>query len=98
MLLVANFGQYKMMRKPRKMTETMAHGYSPDSTQRQRELSNEYQITNMTGLKWFQQSLHHCASDKSSLSIGRVNACRCKMKQTIFVTTVSFRYYLYEEY
>ena len=41
MLLVANFGQYKMMRKTWKMSETLANGYSSESTQR--ELSNEYQ-------------------------------------------------------
>ena len=37
MLLVADFGQYKT----RKMTETLANGYSSESTQR--ELPNEYQ-------------------------------------------------------
>ena len=41
MLLVANFGQYKMMQKSWNMIETLAHGYSYESTQR--ELSNEYQ-------------------------------------------------------
>ena len=35
------FGQYKMMQNPWKMTETLAHGYSSESTQQ--ELSNEYQ-------------------------------------------------------
>ena len=36
------FGQYKKMLKTfKKMTETLAHGYSSESTQR--ELSNEYQ-------------------------------------------------------
>ena len=38
MLLMAN---YKMMQKPWKVTETLAYGYSSDSTQR--ELPNEYQ-------------------------------------------------------
>ena len=35
------FGKYKMMHKTCKMTETLEHGYSSESTQR--ELSNEYQ-------------------------------------------------------
>ena len=48
------------------MTETLAYGYSSESTNR--ELSNEYQ-----GLDGFQKSLHSCALDGSSLSIGRVN-------------------------
>ena len=38
MLLMAN---YKMMQKSWKMIETLAHGYSSESTQQ--ELSNEYQ-------------------------------------------------------
>ena len=42
-VLVANllFSQYIIMWKPLKMTETLANGYSSESTQR--ELSNEYQ-------------------------------------------------------
>ena len=36
-----NFFQYKMMQKTSKMTETIAHRYSSESTQQ--ELSNEYQ-------------------------------------------------------
>ena len=35
------FGQYKILQKPLKMTETLAHGYSYESTQQ--ELSNEHQ-------------------------------------------------------
>ena len=31
--------------------------------------------TNMTGFVGFQNSLHPCALDESSLSIGRVNSC-----------------------
>ena len=42
MLLVANFAQYKMMQKSWKMIETLANGYSSESTQW--ELSNEYQL------------------------------------------------------
>ena len=43
MLLLANFGRYKVMQKktPEKMTETLAHGYSSENAQQ--ELSNEYQ-------------------------------------------------------
>ena len=44
------------------MTETLAHGYSFDSTQR--ELSNEYE---------HDRFLQPCALDESSLSIGSVN-------------------------
>ena len=40
MLLAASFGQYKMMKNTLKITESLAHGYSSESTQR--ELSNEY--------------------------------------------------------
>ena len=35
------FGNYKIMQKSRKITETLAHGYSSESTWR--ELSNGYQ-------------------------------------------------------
>ena len=40
MLLVANLANTKWCKKPWKMTETLAHVYSSESTQR--ELSNEY--------------------------------------------------------
>ena len=40
MLLVANLPKYKMTQKIWKMAETLAHGYSSESTQR--ELSYEY--------------------------------------------------------
>ena len=53
-----------MILKTLKMNETLAYGYSSDSTQR--ELSNEYQHDG------FQKSVHPCALDESSLSIGRV--------------------------
>ena len=33
MLLVANFAYTKFGKKPKKMTETLEHGYSPESTQ-----------------------------------------------------------------
>ena len=50
-----------------KMTETLAYGYSYENTQ-------SYSVnTNMTGLDGFQKSLHPCALDESSISIGRVN-------------------------
>ena len=51
------------------MAETLAHGYASDSTQG--ELSNEYQHDR--GLDGSQKSLHPCALDKKSLSIGGVN-------------------------
>ena len=41
MLLVANLAFTKWYKKPVKMTETLANGYSSKSTQQ--ELSNEYQ-------------------------------------------------------
>ena len=46
MLLVADFTNTKWCKKLKKMTETLAYGYSSESTQR--EISN-----NMTGLRWF---------------------------------------------
>ena len=49
------------------MTETLANGYSSESTRR--ELSNEYWSQ---GLDGFQKSLSPCALDKSNLSIGRL--------------------------
>ena len=52
------------------MTETLAHGYSSESTQP--ELSNEYQHDRVKMV--FQKSLHPCALGKSSLSIGRVKS------------------------
>ena len=50
------------------MTETLAHGYSSESTQQ--NISNEYQHDRVEG---FQKSLGPCALDESGLSIGRVN-------------------------
>ena len=41
MLLVANLANTKRYKKKRKITETLANGYSSESTRR--ELSNEYQ-------------------------------------------------------
>ena len=41
MLLVANLANRKKLQKIRKITETLANGYSSESTRR--ELSNEYQ-------------------------------------------------------
>ena len=41
MLLVANLANTKRCKKTRKITETLANGYSSESTRR--ELSNEYQ-------------------------------------------------------
>ena len=42
-LLLSDLASKKMMQKTWKMTETLAHGYSSESTQL--ELSNEYQHT-----------------------------------------------------
>ena len=51
------------------MTESLAHGYSSDSTQQ--ELTNEYQHDRV---KMFcNKSLRPCALYESSFSIGRVN-------------------------
>ena len=50
------------------MTETLTNGYSSESAQR--ELSNEYQQDRVWMV--FVKSLHPCALDESSLSIGRV--------------------------
>ena len=41
MLLVANFAKHEMIQLHNKMTETLANGYSSESTQQ--GLSNEYQ-------------------------------------------------------
>ena len=55
------------MQKSWNITETLANGYSSESTHQ--ELSKEYQHD---GLNSFQKSLCSCALDESSLSIGRV--------------------------
>ena len=51
------------------MTETLAYGYSSESTQR--ELSCEY-LHARPGLDGYQKNLNPFALDVSSLSIGRV--------------------------
>ena len=53
--------------KSRKMTETLAYGYSFESTRQ--ELSNEYQHD---GLGGYQKSFGPFAFEESSLSSGRV--------------------------
>ena len=55
-----------MQKNAPKMTETLAHGYSSESTQR--DLSNEYH----QGLDGFQNCLHSRALEESSLSIRSV--------------------------
>ena len=60
------------MQKTLKITETLANGYSSESTQQ--ELSNEYQ--NNRVLMVFKNLLSSCALEESSLSIGRVNLAR----------------------
>ena len=57
-----------MMQKNVKIIETLAHGYSSESTRR--ELFNEYQHDRV--YKKLKKTLHPCALDESSLSIGRV--------------------------
>ena len=58
------FCQYKMMQKTWKITETLANGYSSESTPQ--ELSNEYQHDSV----WMViKNLFDCSLDKSSLSI-----------------------------
>ena len=56
------------MQKSLKMIETLANGYSYESTQR--ELSNEYRHDRVKMI--FKKSLHSCALDKSILCIARV--------------------------
>ena len=51
------------------MTETLANGYSFERTQQ--ELSNEYQYDRVSMV--FKKSLHPCALDETSHSIGGVN-------------------------
>ena len=64
-----------MMQKHVKMTETLAHGYSSESTQP--ELSNEYQQDRV-----FKNCLHPCAFE-SSLSIGRVNVFQKLVQESL---------------
>ena len=54
-----------------KMAETLAYGYSPESSQQ--ELSNEYQHDRIWMIF---KLLHPCTLDESGLSIGRVKAVR----------------------
>ena len=71
MLLVAILTNTKLCKtKFKTMIKILAHGYSFESTRP--ELSNEYQHDKV--LDVFQKSLNTCGLDKSSLSIGRVNA------------------------
>ena len=66
--MVANV-QYKIMQKTWKIIETLAYGYSSESTWW--ELSYECQHDRVSDV--FQKYLHPCSLDESSLSIGRVN-------------------------
>ena len=50
------------------MTETLAHGYSSESTPSARAFK---WIPAWQGFEGFQKSLHYCALDEGSLSIGR---------------------------
>ena len=67
-LRVDNLAITKGCKKTEKMTVTLAHGYSSESTER--ELSNQYHA--WQGLDGFPKSLCPCALEESSLSIGRV--------------------------
>ena len=58
-----------MRQKNLKMTETLAYGYSCESTQQ--GLSNEYQHGRVKMV--FKKSLHPCDLDESNLNFGRVN-------------------------
>ena len=68
MLLVADFGQYKMMQK-----QDLAHGYSSESTQW--ELFKEYQHDKVYMVFKIQKSLRPWALDEISLGIERVKYC-----------------------
>ena len=67
--VVADFANTKCCKKPEKMAETLANGYSSDSTPG--ELSTEYQHDRVRMV--FKKSLHSCALDESSLSIGELH-------------------------
>ena len=71
------------------MTETLAHGYSSEITQR--ELSNEYQHGRVKMVS--KMFLRLCALDESSLSIGRVKD-DCTSLIFIFGCVISCRTYL----
>ena len=69
MLLVAHLANTKCCKNKKEMTQTLANGYSSESTRQ--ELSNEYQHDSVTMI--FKKSLRPCALDENSFSIGRVN-------------------------
>ena len=71
------------------MTETLANGYSSESTQR--ELSNEYQHDRFWMV--FQKSLHLCALDESTLSIGRVNTDKPRVELALHKYQVVYIYH-----
>ena len=65
MLLVAYSANTKRYKKPYKMTETLAHGYSSESIK-------SYQMNDRPGFRWFSKIV--VSLKVSSLSgIGRVN-------------------------
>ena len=70
MLLVANFANTKLCKKPEKCLKPWQMGTHLKA------LNESYPMnTNMTGFQcFFQKSLRSCALDESSLSIGRVKA------------------------
>ena len=79
------------------MTETLAHGYSSESTEQ--ELSDEYQHDRVFSKHdGFQRFLRSCSLDESSLSIGRVKIhshsvkfCILPWSRTVFYGASSFR-------
>ena len=68
MLLVTKLINTKYCKNPRKVTETLAYWYSYECSSRAIQWIPTWQ-----GLDVFQKSLHPCALDKSSFSIGSVN-------------------------
>ena len=75
------------MQKSLKMTETLAHGYSSQSTWH--ELSNEYPHDSVSMV--FKNLFRLCALDKSSLSIRRVELLLCY--RDMFECVRSFSFY-----
>ena len=66
MLVVANFANKNDAKKPKKMTATLAHGYSSMSTPEARTIQ---WILTWLRLEGFLKSLRPCALDESSLSM-----------------------------
>ena len=78
-LMVANFANTKWCKRPCKMTKTLAHVYSSESSQQE-----------VYGLDDFQKSLCHCALDERSISIGRVNVGQNIWSSKFFFPSLTF--------